>query len=115
MAVLAAMPRFEHNPYCFASPMKLRAALSSMTCIGMFRRLGINATLHGTARSTFSDWAHNETEFPHEVIEMALSHTQSGVVRAYWRKYPIDKIRALLEAWAECCCSTKAVIAAAAE
>jgi hypothetical protein len=34
------------------------------------------------------------------VIEMALGHTQSGVVRAYWRKYPIEKIRALLEAWA---------------
>ena len=104
MDVLAKCPRFDGNPYCFASPMKPRAALSSMSCIGMFRRLGIKATLHGTARSTFSDWAHNETEFPHEVIEMALGHTQSGVVRAYWRKYPIDKIRALLEAWAERCC-----------
>jgi hypothetical protein len=84
----------------FVSPMKPRAPISTMSVIALFKRMGIKATLHGTARSTFSDWAHNETEFPHEVIEMALGHTQSGVVRAYWRKYPIEKIRALLEAWA---------------
>jgi hypothetical protein len=40
-----------------------------------------------------SSIGHNETEFSHEVIEMALGHTQSGVVRAYWRKYPVDKIK----------------------
>ena len=114
MRVLAECPRFDGNPYVFCSPMKPRAALSHMACLALFRRLGITATLHGTSRSTFSDWAHNETEFPHEVIETALGHTQSGVVRAYWRKYPVDKIRALLEAWAERCCA-QMLMAAAAE
>ena len=114
MDVLAECPRLEGNPYVFCSPTKPRTPLSGMTCISLLRRIGVTETLHGTSRSTFSDWAHNETEFPHEVIEMALGHTQSGVVRAYWRKYPVDKIRALLEAWAERCC-TQTLAAVAAE
>ena len=75
MAVLAVCPRLEGNPFVFVSPMKPRAPLSSMACIALFRRIRIAETLHGTARSAFSDWAHNVTDFPHEVIENALGHT----------------------------------------
>ena len=112
MKVLGECPRMEGNDHVFISPMKAGAALSAMSVIALFRRMGVAETLHGTARSTFSDWAHNETDTSHEVIEMALGHTQSGVVRAYWRKYPVDKIRVLLEAWAKRCTQVMAAVAA---
>ena len=114
-AVLAACPRLEGNPFVFASPMKPRAPISSMGCIALFKRLGINATLHGTARSTFSDWAHDFTEVPHEIIEECLGHNVGNAVhRAYRRGAAIEKRRALLELWAERCC-TQTLTAVAAE
>jgi integrase len=114
--VLDAAPRFEGNPYVFASPMKPRSPISGMACIALFKRLGINATLHGTARSTFSDWAHDFTEVPHEIIEECLGHNVGNAVhRAYRRGAAIEKRRALLEMWAErCCTKTLAAVAAVA-
>ena len=59
LAVLAECPRFDGNPYLFVSPMLRHRPLSNMACQVLFRRMGVNATLHGTARSTISDWAHD--------------------------------------------------------
>jgi integrase len=57
-------------------------------------------TVHGF-RSSFSDWAHETTSFPNEVIEMALAHTiKNKAEAAYRRGHLIDKRRELMEAWA---------------
>jgi integrase len=101
IAVLNQCPRFENNPFIFVSPLKKGSPLSNMAVFGLFKRLGIKATLHGTARSTFSDWAHDFTETPHEVIEECLGHTLGPVARAYRRGAAIEKRRVLLELWAE--------------
>ena len=99
--VLAECPRFEGNPFLFVSPVKAGAPLSNMACQVLFKRLGVKATLHGTARSTFSDWAHDFPEMPHEIIEECLGHSVgSAVSRAYRRGQAIEKRRALLEMWA---------------
>jgi integrase len=105
--VLALCPRLEGNPFVFVSPMKPRAALSHMACLALFKRLGINATLHGTARSTFSDWAHDFTEVPHEIIECLGHNVGNAVHRAYRRGAAIEKRRALLEMWAGCLLATQ--------
>jgi integrase len=115
LAILDQAPRFEGNSFIFVSPMKHGASISAMSVIQMFKRHGIKTTLHGTARSTFSDWAHNETRFPHEVIEQTLGHTLGGVVRAYWRRQPIDKIHQLLEMWGEQATTEDAALAMVAE
>jgi integrase len=60
-------------------------------------------TVHGF-RSTFRDWAAEQTNFPREVAEMALAHTVgSDVERAYQRTDLFDKRRRLMSAWAGFC------------
>lgn len=61
---------------------------------------GNGATVHGTARSTFSDWAHERTSHPNEVIEMALAHTIKNKAEAAYRRGDVlDKRRALMADW----------------
>jgi integrase len=65
--------------------------------------MGVKATIHGL-RSTFRDWAGNETHFDRVTCEMALAHKAGDSVElAYRRSDAIAKRRALMEAWAEFC------------
>jgi integrase len=62
---------------------------------------GGKATVHGTARSTFKDWASERTSFARDVSEMALAHTvDSKVEAAYRRGELMAKRTALMAAWA---------------
>lgn len=57
-------------------------------------------TVHGF-RSSFSDWAHEKTDFPNHVIEMALAHTIKDKAEAAYRRGDLlDKRRELMAAWA---------------
>jgi integrase len=61
------------------------------------------ATVHGF-RSSFRDWAGEETSFPREIAEQALAHATGGAVeQAYRRGDALEKRRALMEAWASHC------------
>lgn len=52
-------------------------------------------------RSSFRDWAAEETNYPSEVVEMALAHTiKSKVEAAYRRGQLLGKRRELMDAWA---------------
>jgi integrase len=65
--------------------------------------VGSKAKPHGL-RSTFRDWAAEQTSFPREAIEMALAHqTISKVEAAYLRSDLFEKRRRLMDAWAEFC------------
>ncbi len=86
----------------FASP---RGGAFSDTAISrLLERMGRpHITVHGF-RSSFRDWAGDETSFGREEVEMALAHTiASSTERAYRRKRALDKRRALMTAWAEYC------------
>lgn len=62
--------------------------------------LGQPYTVHGF-RSSFSDWAHETTDFPNHVIEMALAHKiENKAEAAYRRGALLDKRRELMAAWA---------------
>ena len=76
--------------------------LSNMALLAVLRRMGRgDLTSHGF-RSTFRDWAAEETEFPGEVVEMALAHAIGNKVEAAYRRGDLfDKRRVLMEAWAE--------------
>ncbi len=78
--------------------------LSNMAMLQLLRRLGRgDLTSHGF-RSTFRDWAGEQTSFPREVIEAALAHAlESKVEAAYARGDLIQKRRKLMEAWAGYC------------
>jgi integrase len=61
-------------------------------------------TPHGF-RSSFRDWAAEETPFPAEVAEMALAHTiKSKTEAAYRRGQLLAKRRELMEAWTAFIC-----------
>lgn len=61
------------------------------------------ATLHGW-RSTFRDWAGDETDHPREIIESALAHAVGNETeRAYRRSDALQKRRALMDDWAKYC------------
>lgn len=75
--------------------------MSDMTLLAVLKRMGQQQfTVHGF-RSTFRDWAGDETEFPFDVVEAALAHqVGNATVRAYRRGDALDKRRKLLTAWA---------------
>ena len=79
--------------------------LSPTSMSTILRNMGIKAkvTVHGF-RSTFRDWAGNETEFQRETIEECLAHrVGNSVENAYRRSTALRKMRELLEAWTEYC------------
>ncbi len=84
--------------------------LSNMAMDMLLRRMNSEVTVHGF-RSTFRDWASERTDFPNEVVEMALAHTISSKVEAAYRRSDLyDKRRKLMEGWAAYCIAPKAVL-----
>jgi integrase len=83
--------------------------LGKGTLLKQLERMGRpELTVHGF-RSTFRDWAAERTNFPSEVVEMALAHVVSNKVEAAYRRGDLfEKRRALMEAWAQFCCESKA-------
>lgn len=77
------------------------ASRSNMAMAMLLRRMCYgHVTTHGF-RSTFRDWAGDETNFPREVIEQALAHTiQNKAERAYRRGTAVERRRELMDAWA---------------
>ena len=62
-------------------------------------------TTHGF-RSAFSTWAHERTEFPTEMIEIAQAHkVGTAVSRRYRRELMVERRRAMMEDWATFCMS----------
>lgn len=55
-------------------------------------------------RSTFQDWCGDETEYPQEMVDLALSHTVSDKVEAAYRRSNMrEKRRRLMADWAAYC------------
>jgi len=78
--------------------------ISHMAMDKVLRRMKIeNATVHGF-RSSFRDWAGNETDYPRDLIETALAHVIGDKAeQAYRRSDALEKRRTLMEAWASHC------------
>lgn len=87
----------------FPSTSTADGRLSAMTLLEVTRSIvGMGrATAHGF-RSSFADWAADETTFPMEVCEAALAHTVgSAVRRAYRRGDALEQRKLLMQAWAD--------------
>jgi integrase len=64
-------------------------------------------TVHGF-RSTFRDWAAERTNYPAEVVEMALAHAVGNKVEAAYRRGDLfEKRRQLMADWATFCNTPK--------
>jgi integrase len=65
-------------------------------------------TVHGF-RSSFSDWAGEETNYAREIVEWSLAHkVGSAVEQAYRRKDALEKRRLLMSEWGVFCASASA-------
>ena len=74
--------------------------ISPSTLPKMLRYHRIAAVAHGF-RSSFRDWAAEQTDHPREVIEAALAHiVQNKVEAAYARSGLFDRWRLLMNDWA---------------
>ncbi|MBK4735813.1 tyrosine-type recombinase/integrase [Noviherbaspirillum pedocola] len=94
--------RENESELIFANDRK--ASFSDMTFTALLRRLGHAFTVHGF-RSTFRNWAAEQTAFPREVCEAALAHAsgKDATEAAYFRSDLFEKRRQLMEAWANYC------------
>jgi len=107
LAVLQEMENLRQNDRVF--PGDRRETLSGMAILMLLRRMNrSDLTAHGF-RSTFRDWAAECTNFPSEVVEMALAHAVSDKVEAAYRRGDLfEKRRKLMEAWAAYCARVEA-------
>lgn len=62
-------------------------------------------TVHGI-RSSFRDWAAEQTHYPREVVEQSLAHSIGAIEAAYRRSDLFEKRRELMGDWAEFLCAT---------
>ena len=74
--------------------------ISENTHAKLLRELGFDAVTHGF-RSSFRDYAAEQTHTPHAVMEAALAHSiKNKAEAAYARSDLFEKRRSLMEAWA---------------
>ena len=101
--ILRDLPREKGSPYVFPSSAKAKAPLSNMAMLELVRGMRPGLTVHGF-RSTFKDWASEETRYPNIVSEAALAHAIPNKVEgAYRRGDLLEKRRPLMREWAAYC------------
>ncbi len=98
VAVLDAARKLSNgNALVFPSPRGKR--FNDMALSALLRTLEVPAVPHGF-RSTFRDWAAEETNHPREVVEAALAHVvQNKVEAAYARSDLFERRRRLMDDW----------------
>jgi integrase len=101
LAVLAELPR--EGEYLFPGAQKDKP-LSNMAMLELLRGMrGKGPTVHGF-RSTFRDWAAEQTAYPNEMCEIALAHAIGDKAEAAYRRGDMmEKRRRLMADWAAYC------------
>jgi integrase len=101
-AVEIVRERLKGNPdaeYVFPNSRSGKA-LSDMALSAVLRRMNVkDAVVHGF-RSSFRDWAAEQTKYPRELAEFALAHRLADKVEAaYLRSDMFEKRRKLMREW----------------
>jgi integrase len=87
----------------FVFPGDKNPRLGDVAMLMLLRRIKPGLTVHGF-RSSFRDWAGDETHFPRELCEMALAHAVGDKTEeAYRRGTALEKRREMMAAWAIYC------------
>lgn len=103
IAILEAQKNYKLNDFVFPGA-KANMPLSNMACLAVLKRIDrSDITVHGF-RSTFRDWASEQTNFPREVVEMAMAHAIGDKVEAAYRRGDLlEKRRSLAAQWGDYC------------
>ncbi|QJB68237.1 tyrosine-type recombinase/integrase [Parasphingorhabdus halotolerans] len=84
----------------------VKRPLSDMTLLKVLRVADLPYTVHGF-RSSFRDWAAEQTSYPGEVAEAALAHAVTNKVEAAYRRTNyLEKRRDLMRDWEQFCLGT---------
>jgi integrase len=101
IAVLETMKTLSHSDVIFPgerSPFMYRNAMNELA-----QQIQPGIVAHGF-RSTFRDWAGDETSYAREVAEAALAHKVGDATeQAYRRRKALAKRRKMMQAWADWC------------
>jgi integrase len=85
LTVLERLKAVRQNDFVFPGE-RPNKPLSNMSMLMVLRRVGqTDLTVHGF-RSTFRDWAAEQTNFPREVAEAALAHVVADRTEAAYRR-----------------------------
>ena len=96
--ILREAESVRQNDYVF--PSSTGRVLSDGTLTKLARSLEISGTVHGM-RSAFRDFASEQTNTPHAVMEAALAHTiKNRAEAAYARSDLLERRRELMQIWA---------------
>jgi integrase len=107
VAILKQLAEIKTGDFVFPGQHKNRPLSEGVMNITLRRMKADGITVHGF-RSSFRDWAGNETHFPREIVETALAHAIGNEVeQAYRRSDALEKRRKLMEAWASYCLEPK--------
>jgi integrase len=104
MALLDAMKPLRNGEFIFPGAFE-GEPLSNVAMLDVLKKMGRNGkvTVHGM-RSTFRDYAGNETNFAREIAETALAHAVGDASeQAYRRGDALEKRRRLMETWSDWC------------
>jgi integrase len=103
LAILTKLDEARTSDFVFPGQQSGKP-LSIMALDMILRRMGVDrATVHGF-RSSFRDWAGNETHFPRELAEHALAHVIGDKAeQAYRRSDALARRRELMDAWSRHC------------
>ena len=90
-----------NSPLVFPNDLKPQKQLSENALSYMLRRVGIEGTAHG-CRSSFRDWAAENTDASFAVMELALAHgVGNAVVQSYARTDLLERRKALMQSWGD--------------
>lgn len=105
LELLASLEPPERRATQLIFPGPKGGVMSNMAMDMMLRDLAPGYTPHGM-RSSFRDWAGDETDFAKDVIEECMAHTVGDETeRAYRRRDALRKRRDVLQAWSDYCLS----------
>nr|WP_314435142.1 integrase arm-type DNA-binding domain-containing protein [uncultured Brevundimonas sp.] len=101
ISILREMQRLGSDWVFPAPSMQKPLSINAMRSVLLRMGAGEQTTVHGF-RSTFRDWAGECSDFPSDIVEMALGHQVGNAVeRAYRRGDALDRRRAVMAAWAK--------------
>lgn len=103
IAILEVMKHIRVSDFVFPGQRGDRP-LSNMALLMLLKGMGkADITAHGF-RSTFRDWAAEQTNFPNHVLEMALAHSIKDKAEAAYRRGDLfAKREKLMQSWADYC------------
>lgn len=104
--LLEELPREHGNAHVFIGPRE-RRGLSNAAMAKTLELMGRDdVTVHGF-RSSFKDWASEQTSYPNHVSEAALWHAVADQVEAAYRRGDLfEKRRRLMNDWMRYCATT---------